>query len=131
MIAGPEFFIQSAGSAHVHGMAWSDQRHIASHDIEELRQLVDIGLAKDRTDPGDTPIALHSLEDAGRIAELGSHRAEPVDDHLPSIHAPADLLEENRANGVELYERGDSQKKWKKKDQGDCADDNIEQPFCP
>ncbi len=78
--------------------ARADQRQLADQHVEELRQLVDRGLADEAADAGDARIALGDGDLRRRVAsDDGVHRAELEDVDDLVVEAVALLPEEDRA----------------------------------
>src|SRR6185312_1410706 len=78
------------------------QAHLALKHIEELRQLIERGLAQERADAGHPRIALARLRHHGAIF-AHSHGAEFVDQYLLAIQSIPPLPEERRATGAQAY----------------------------
>ena len=80
-----------------------DQRQVAGeNDVEELRQLVEAGLADEAADPGDTLVILVDLLGGVGVGVLDIERAKLVDLDELVVEAMAPLLEEDRSLAVEL-----------------------------
>jgi len=108
----------------------SDQRHLAAKDVEELRQLVEAGLAQDGAEPGspaDRP-RLVCLAPAGspRSQYMG---AELVDVEQPVAETLAALPEQDRSVAVQTDCRGDAKQERGERDQGDCRGHHVDAGF--
>src|SRR5262249_15614847 len=87
----------------------ADQREVAEeHDVEELRQLVDAGLADEAADASNARVVLgHALADVV-VGLVGVERAELEDLDVLVVEAVAALLEEHRPLAIELdQDRGE------------------------
>ena len=80
----------------------SDQREVSAQHIEELRQLVDRGLANEPSDLGHARIALGHDDAGGGVALVGVHRAELEDLDDLVVEAVALLHEKDRPLGIKL-----------------------------
>src|SRR6187551_2234806 len=80
----------------------ADQRERTEQRVEELRYLVDRGLADETANTRYPRIALGDRPDRGRIGLVGVHRAELVDLDDFVVEAMAFLLEEHGSLAVEL-----------------------------
>jgi hypothetical protein len=77
--------------------ARADQRKAAGeHHVEQLRQLVEAGLADEAADAGHPRVALGDELARGQIGLIGVHRTEFVDVDAFVVEAVALLLEEHR-----------------------------------
>src|SRR5205085_2253275 len=90
----------------------SDDRHIATQDVQQLRQLVDAELTNETTNGCDPRIAL-DLENGSRLFILTeklflqsfgvlNHRAELEHVELPAMLTDAYLMKEHRSRRSEL-----------------------------
>ena len=80
--------------------ARAHQRQLAAHHVEELRQLVQAGLADEAADAGDARIALgHELGRIG-VGLVDEHRAELEHVDQLVVEAVALLAEQHRALAV-------------------------------
>ena len=78
----------------------ADQRQVAlDRDVDELRQLVEAGLADEAADAGDARVAPGDELRGRGVGLVGIHRAELVDLDLLVVEAEALLLEEHRPAG--------------------------------
>src|SRR5437867_11806051 len=127
------------------GWPWSDQRHLASQHVPELRELVEARLPQHPADPrgarvvGDLErvvVALlrHSLAGLDEMADelimdgvvgLNGHRSKLEDrkrlHHLPHAYLP----EQGRAGRCELHRRGDQREEWRQRDKERKTADDI------
>src|SRR6478609_10299751 len=78
----------------------SDERHVTTQDIDELRQLVHTGPAQPTAHARQAVIIWSGLDDRRAIFHH-THRAELQDVESPSIETAARLLEENRARRLD------------------------------
>src|ERR1700757_3248981 len=96
--------------------ARSDQRHLASEHIKELRQLVDARTTKkspDASDPGIDTLGLHH----GRTVFHDDHGPELENRKLLGIKSVPSLPEEDRAARIELDRTRAHYHHWRKYDQ--------------
>ena len=77
-----------------------DQAHVAPEHIEELRQLVQLGVAEERAQPGDPGVVPHRQRAA--LLGAGRHGAELVDRERLEMPADPFLFEEHRPLAVQL-----------------------------
>ena len=88
--------------------ARSDQAHVALQYVEELRELVNAGLANDTAQGRHSRIPLDFEEDSlllhllklfqfGELALIGNHRAELQAGEVFLVQSPALLGEHNRS----------------------------------
>src|SRR3954451_18837644 len=130
-IAVDGFVEQAALQLALHRM-WTrpDQREIAGeHHVEELRQLVEAGLADEAADAGDARVVLgHDLR-GRRISLIMVHRAELVDIDALVVEAEALLAEQHGAGAVELHGQRHQSHHRQGHEQREGADDAVEQPF--
>ena len=97
--------------------------------VEELRQLVDRGLADEPADAGDARIVLgHELGRIG-VEHVGAHRAELVDLDQLVVEAVPLLLEEHRPLAVELDGDGGGDHDRRQQDQRQQRHGLVEQPL--
>ena len=95
--------------------ARTDQAHLATEHVEQLRELVQRSAAQEASDAGDARVVLdleHPLVAASVLVQVrdlvlaplgvGDHRAELEDLELAVIAADPRLAEEHRAGRVEL-----------------------------
>ena len=59
--------------------AWSDEPHVALHDIEQLRQFVHAQGAQEASDARHTRVVLRRPDRAGACFGIGPHGAELPD----------------------------------------------------
>lgn len=86
--------------------ARADHRHAAGEHVEQLRQLVDAGLADEATDPGDAVVVAGGLAFGVGVGPFRVHRAELEDPDQPVVVAVAFLPEQHRPLGVEPDRQG-------------------------
>jgi len=86
--------------------------HLAAEDVDELRELVQAGLAEESAQRGHPGVVLHLEQDAAgglvlplQLAELllgvDDHRPELEDPEQPAAMAAAELAEEDRARRIQ------------------------------
>src|SRR5207247_7121798 len=81
----------------------SDEREVVhEHDVEELRQFVQAGLADKAADAGNTRIVLGDDLGRNRIGLVVVQRAELEDVDAFVVEAEALLVEQHRTRAVEL-----------------------------
>ncbi len=111
---------------------WPHQAHVAQHDVDELRQLVERGLAQEGAERGDAGVVPAGVGDealAFAVAEVGVHGAELEDAELLAVEADAGLAEEDRALGGQLDRDRDGQEEGGDRDQEEGAQDPVFQGF--
>jgi len=82
-----------------------DYAHVAEQHVDELRQLVDIGLAHDVAPLGLAGVVLCGLQGVGLVVDL--HAAELDAGELLAVEAVALLAEEYRSGHREFGDDGD------------------------
>ena len=84
----------------------SDQAHVAPQDVEELRQLVDVGVPQPVSDPGAPRVVVRGPDRAGLALGVAPHAAE-LDDPEPAAPLPDPLLavEDRTARGQQDGQR--------------------------
>src|SRR5207302_1036617 len=108
------------------GRAWADDAHVATQDVEELRQFIEAGSAQDMPQARHSPIRAQlvrrpltvsliriwlafnvlSLKFAMlRIIDAGVHRAKLEEQKNAAIHSHTLLLIKNRATRIQLNEQ--------------------------
>ena len=87
-----------------HVRARAHNAHVAAQHVEELRQLVDVGLAHEVAKGKLARVVLGALNAVGVFVDV--HRAELVAIELLAVHARAGLPEEHRAGTLQLYAQG-------------------------
>src|ERR1700731_2559567 len=108
----------------------ADQRQVAlEHDVEELRQLIEAGLADEAPDPGDAAVVLGHDLGGQRIGLIVVQRAELEDVDALVVEAEALLAEQHRARTVEFDGERDQRHHRRGEQQHDGADDVVEQPL--
>src|SRR6185437_1704512 len=95
-----------------HERAGSDQAHLATKDVQELGELVEVGLPEELPDAGDARVVRHLEEALGALVELHqlrlhrvravAHGAELDDLEGLAVAADAALAEQHRALRVDL-----------------------------
>ena len=90
-----------------HVGAGADDAHLAEKHVDELRKLVEAGVAHDLAPAGDARIALRGLEAVGLGVDL--HAAELEAGELLAIESGALLAEEHGAGHRELRHDGHDQ----------------------
>ena len=97
--------------------------------VEELRQLVEAGLADEAADAGDARIALgHELGRIG-VGLVDVHRAELEDLDQLVVEAVALLAEQHRALAVELDRQRHQRHHRGEAEQRERGDGLVEQPL--
>ena len=110
--------------------ARADQREVAlEDDVEELRQLVEAGLADEAADAGDARIALGDQLGGVDVGLVDIHRAELVDLDQLVVEAVALLLEEHRPLAVELDGQRRERHHRRGKQEDESADDVVDHPL--
>src|SRR6267142_3069431 len=99
-----------------------NEREVAlEHDVEELRQFVEAGLAYETPDARNTGIALGHDLGGGRVGQMVVHRAKLEDVDALIVEAEALLAEQHRPRAIELHRE--------RQQQDQEADDVVEQPL--
>src|SRR6266550_997852 len=105
-----------------------DDRHVAAHDVPELRQLVQRQPAQDPARARDSRIA--AVDRVSRAEPLGTddHRAQLEELEVDAVLADARLPVEDRPTVLELdRERGDGQE-WAREDEPAAGDRKVQRP---
>src|SRR5580692_687877 len=106
------------------------QRQIAlEYDVEELRQLVEAGLADEAPNAGDAAVVLGHDLGGERIGLIVVERAELEDVDALVVEAEPLLAEQHRARAVEFDGKRDQRHHRGGEQQHDGADDMVEQPL--
>src|SRR5262245_16451218 len=95
--------------------ARSDERHLASEHIKELRHLVDARTTKKSPDPSDPGIETLGLHNRRTVFHDG-HCPELENRKLLGIKSVPSLPEENRAARIELDRNRTHYYHWRKYD---------------
>ena len=85
--------------------------------LDELRQLVELGLSQPAADAGDPRVAVPDGELPAAARGVGHHRAELIDAKRPKPPPHPLLPKENRPARVELDRQGKGEKQRGKEDQ--------------
>src|SRR5437660_1955433 len=94
--------------------AWPAQRHLAAHNIHELRQLIDAGSTQQSADVRDARIVAGGLRN-GITVFLNRHCSELEHHERLAIKAFAVLAEDDRSRPVEPNgNRGEPQERSEK-----------------
>jgi hypothetical protein len=106
----------------------TDEAHIATEDIPELGQLVELITAKQRAYRGNTGIAGDGDAGAVFVVAAGGHRAEFVEGKFPPVPTHASLPEEDRTRGAQTDEQSRESHERQKDDEGHDGEEAIENP---
>ncbi|MNL44766.1 hypothetical protein D3C87_1673620 [compost metagenome] len=82
--------------------AGADDRQLPLEHVEQLRQLVDRGLADEPADAGHARVPLGDQLGGPRVQHVGPHRAELVDADQLIVEAVARLHEKHRPPALDL-----------------------------
>src|SRR6516165_4921087 len=117
--------------ALLRGVATHDRRrlrpraheaHLATEDIEELRQLVETPRSKHPANPGDTRV--DAPGDRGVLVGIHAHRSKLVELERPPLPTDTDLREEDRPPRIELYR---DRNEYQHRQRDEQADDRTAQ----
>src|ERR1700730_14908645 len=130
-IAVHRFVEQPALQFALHGVrARTDQREVAlEHDVEQLRQFVETGLADEASDAGDAAVVLGHDFRGQWIGLIVVQRAKLEDVDALVVESEPLLAEQHRARTVELDGERDRRHHRQGQQQPEGADDMVEQPF--
>jgi len=106
--------------------AWADEAHIAAEDVEELRELVDFGLAKPKTERRDARIASGG-EQCTFAGGSRAHAAKFQNVERLFEAASAELTKDCRAGTRQTHGDGDEYKQRAEKEQTERGDDGVEE----
>ena len=120
-----------------HERARADEAHLAAHDVEQLRQLVQRGACAasrpTRVTRGSSAIlnrpscaSLRSRSDVLHRLGVGDHRAELEHVEALAVAADAQLAEEHRAAAVELDRDRDRDQQRRDREQPERGADEVE-----
>src|SRR5947207_6089289 len=104
----------------------TDEAHLASENIEELRQLVERPGANETADARAARIVFLRPHRAGRVLSADAHRTKLEDLERFSIEAHPHLSIENRSAIFDPDEQRDQQHQRREDDRRGDADDEIE-----
>src|SRR5438552_3492942 len=100
-----------------------DQRHVAGQDIEQLRKLIDIGVAQEPSQTGHTWIVSGDLSEIVTLLHHG-HRSEFQHTNGLVVVAVPRLAKKHRPTGIELDgERSDDEDGASQNETSDCSGD--------
>src|SRR5580704_8450345 len=108
----------------------ADQREIAlENHVEKLRQLVEAGFADEASDPCNAAVVLGHDLGRQRIGMLVVQRAELEDVDTLVVEAEPLLAKQHRTRAVDPDRERDQRHHRQCRQQGQDADDVVEQPF--
>src|ERR1700694_5461884 len=130
-IAVHRFVEQPSLQFALHGVRpMTDQREVAfEHDVEELRQFVEAGLADKTSDAGNAAVVLGHDLCGERIGLIVVQRAKLEDVDALVVEAESLLAEQHRTGTVEFYGERDQCHERRGEQQNEGADDVVEQPL--
>ena len=107
----------------------ADQAHLAPQDVEELGQLVDVGVPEPVADAGAAAVVVRGPDRAGLAFRVGAHAAE-LDDPEPPPPLPDPLLgvEDRPARG-QKDGQGDDREQRGEDGESQTGDQEIGQPL--
>src|SRR6266702_5813682 len=107
---------------------WSNQRHLPTDNVEQLRQLIDACPSQPCAKPRDPPIASHRLCYRRAVLDI-CHSAELKDLESPAIEAAPRLSEQRIARRIKLDRNcNNDEHRHEQHDSADAKHD-IEQPI--
>ena len=102
----------------------TDNAHVALEHIEELWQLVDVGLAHEVAEGKLARVVLGGLYQVGIFVNM--HGTELVAHELLAVHPRSCLLEEQRAGTLNLDDEPDDRNEWNDEQQGKRRHNQVE-----
>ena len=110
-----------------HVRTWTDDAHVTSEHIEELRELVDVGLAHEVAE-GELPwVVLGGLRRVGILVDV--HGAELIAIERLAVQTRASLLEEQRSWALQLDDECDDGEERQHAQADHAAHGNVEGTF--
>ena len=103
-----------------------DERHLAAHDVDERRQLVETRRPQESADPGET---LGVVLRAGLVGVRRSHRAELDELERPAAAAAASLAEQHRRAVDDPHDDRDRRDQRGRDDEQRGGDDDVDRPL--
>src|SRR6266700_3619430 len=91
--------------------ARSDQRHVPSNDVQQLRKLINVRSSQNPSDAGDPGIAPCCLTKLSLVL-FGGHGPKLQDIDGLVVETMTDLSEQNRTRRIQLNQRRDDQHEW-------------------
>jgi len=111
-----------------HVRARSDDAHVAFQDIEELRQLVEVGFPEKLPEKEHPRVSLAALL---RVTfAVDPHSAELQATERVSVESCPFLNEEHGAAALQLYYQGNDRDKEQQHDADNKAESNVEASLC-
>src|SRR5215467_12274208 len=89
---------------------WANEAHVSLDDIHKLWELVELEFSQQRSNKGDSGIALHG--NTRTIFCIGDHGSEFVDRKERSPAAHSLLAKENRTRRTDSHNEGYHHHKW-------------------
>lgn len=126
----------TALAGHIdHFGARPNQAHLAAHDVEQLRKLVEAQPAQQPTEAGVARVVVVFVFAAAilvvgelelALASIRAHRAELVDREGRTFNADALLAVQDALAKASAHRNGNDRHDWQRAQEGEAAEDDVE-----